>query len=995
MLHVTQMRGAQSGGGAVKVSAGKQPRQIIDKCIKGKRSSLDTVLTKRMAKAGNAKASGGTFVVQTHVRYATSGAATREESHPFRYVESRSRGPRRVFRPTVLEATPVVRPIETAITHNGDLDALTFRGIRIAHPDLGFFLEHVLKAENRWLGDSPALAGAFELFLTQGLWLESLRIAYLEHIAPPPPDLSALSSPPGRDRHAEFVRKRLREYSIASQELLVTLEAIAERVWLATKPSAKARLSEREALTDRLVAGFQSGPLRDLEPDGVVSFARSALDRFLDNDLFIAARQVEAAVEGTFGCVITSTLEPDTVVAFARGQPLSLGVQTQTGTVAIVSERNALRVRGEDGETVFNARLDFDLTNAEIARIATGDLLQPQLSLYCVAERRTYSIEEMELSGRLVSLRDNPLTPPLPVQAKARVRQDLEDIPKTLRAVRDDYADAGSRNRRSAETLAYALLSQTNPRLLVIGITNDLWLAQQFVRNLKLIMPGVQAEAVSSNQFLIDGTENAALPGTVVLAVSQSGQDFPTLAALYQLRQQFGEGGHGRLFVLTGEADTLMGQAVGQSFSKRALWLGRILTNCGGYRPAEAATASVNATHAALCELLFVTCDTAFESKALQHGLALAPDGLDALRTRRDVCIDEHVDKILKEPSSSRRANNIAQQIRAQSRRFGRHVLEGLVAFALAFAVIEGNLVFGLRIKPSLLTDLFTGLFTGGGQFFATLGAQADVLYYLFLTPIFVWLLRAIQKRSHLHRHGVRELLIGDTAYVRQIVWLLSRRLFSLSYGIASIKPYAADNQDDLIMTHEPVRGTLALFGIPDGRREHLNNHESAAWMTAMQFASSRSVGGAGAEVITIGHEPTNPAGLAHLALPSAAIDETTRVVDLLTEGMFDSWERMMAMQSLVCQVAETVAKVFPLRFDISRSKDQVFAPTTASPVSVGFLGKGGVAKEDLRFSRVSMPFEIQTRRTRMTASVMAAVAGKREAVVHKVIPVEKPKTPN
>ena len=85
-----------------------------------------------------------------------------------------------MFRPEVLETAPVVRPVETAITHNGDLDALTFRGVRIAHPDLGFFLERVLGAENRWIGDSPSLAGAFELFLTQGLWLEAIRLAYLE-----------------------------------------------------------------------------------------------------------------------------------------------------------------------------------------------------------------------------------------------------------------------------------------------------------------------------------------------------------------------------------------------------------------------------------------------------------------------------------------------------------------------------------------------------------------------------------------------------------------------------------------------------------------------------------------------------------------------------------------------------------------------------------------------------------------------------------------------
>jgi hypothetical protein len=972
MLRVTQLRGAQSGGGAVKVGDTARPRQLIRKCVKAKRSSLATRLTRLLRKAGKGRAAGGSFLVQAHLRFATSGPATRDESHPFRFVDTKQSGKRRVFRPAVIEAAPDVRFVETAITHNGDFNALLFRGVRIAHPELGFFLERVLHAKNRWTGDSPSLAGAFELFLTQGLWLESLRLAYLEHIAPPPPDLSALIAADDVGGHAVFVRAELAQYPAASREFLQELAQLAERVWLATEPTPQARLSGREALARRLAEDFGAGPLDDIEPERVAAFARGALDRFLDGDLFLAARQVEAAAEGTFGCVITSTLEPDTAVAFARGQPLSLGVESETGTVAIVSERNALRVRGANGQLVFDARLDFDLTNAEIARVATGKGQQPQLSLYCVAERRTYSTSELEQSGRLVSLRDNPLTPPLPVEGRWRVRQDLNDLPAILRALRADYADKRSLNRRSAETLAYSLLSQPAPRLLLLGITNDLWLAQQFASNLKRCLPSVRAEAMSSNQFLKESAADAVEPGTVVLAVSQSGQDFPTLAALYQLRQHFGEAGYGRLFVLTGEADTLMGQGVGQSFSKRALWLGRILTNCGGYRPSEAATASVDATHAALNELLLVICDTARETPTLTHGLTLTAAEQEVLRARRDACVDHHVEAIVSGEGTARKASAIARQIRSQSRRFSRYLREGIIAFGLAALVLEANLVFDLPFKPSALAALLPAHAPALlARVAARLGAQADVVYYLFLTPLFVWLLRVLDGRPRLHRQGVRELLIGDTAYVRKIVWLLSRKLFGLSYGFASVKPYHADNQDDLVMTHEPLRGTLAVFGVPDGRRPHLAGHEAAAWMTATQFASSQSVGGSAAEVITVGHEPTRPVGFAHLHLPSADVLATGRALDLLIEGMFDSWERMLVMQSLLSQVADAVAGLRLFAYDTSRSKDQVFAPTTASPVSVGFLGRGGIAKEGLRFSRASIPFEIVARRTRLTASVM------------------------
>ena len=121
----------------------------------------------------------------------------------------------------------------------------------------------------------------------------------------------------------------------------------------------------------------------------------------------------------------------------------------------------------------------------------------------------------------------------------------------------------------------------------------------------------------------------------------------------------------------------------------------------------------------------------------------------------------------------------------------------------------------------------------------------------------------------------------------------------------------------------------------------------------------------------TIGHEPTSPVGFAHLALPSAEVVARGRALDLLIEGMYDSWERMLAMQSLMARVAEIVSGVRPLAYDSSRTKDQVFAPTTASPVSAGFLGRGGLVKELLRFTRISIPFEIVARRTRLTATVV------------------------
>jgi hypothetical protein len=191
----------------------------------------------------------------------------------------------------------------------------------------------------------------------------------------------------------------------------------------------------------------------------------------------------------------------------------------------------------------------------------------------------------------------------------------------------------------------------------------------------------------------------------------------------------------------------------------------------------------------------------------------------------------------------------------------------------------------------------------------------------------------------------------------------LSKKLFSLSYGFASIKPYSADCQDELIMTHEPLRGTLVLIGLPDARREHLRSRGAAALMTAKQFNNSRSLAGAGAEIITISHAAAAPGGSlgAHIALSRSDVSAISAKVELLFEDMFDSWERLMAMQAFLERFARSVSGFWPLRYDRSRTKDQVFAPTTAAPVSAAAIYQL-LARTAERYEHVHdgpLPFEV------------------------------------
>jgi len=322
-------------------------------------------------------------------------------------------------------------------------------------------------------------------------------------------------------------------------------------------------------------------------------------------------------------------------------------------------------------------------------------------------------------------------------------------------------------------------------------------------------------------------------------------------------------------------------------------------------------------------------------------GFELTRRELDVMQRRRDATVDRHAPAITGS-AGTKQATDISDQLLSVARLWTWHVAESLLAFLAAVVVLELNQQFRLGLEPGRLVGLLPRPTPGHGlsAVLDFLSAQANVVYYAFLAPFLVWVLRSLQRRPALHRQGIRELLIGDTRYVHQIAWLLARRLFSLSYGFATIKPYSADSQDDLVLTHEPVRGTLALFGIPDGRRRHLAVRANAAAMTAKQFGNSRSVGGAGADVVTIGHGPVAAleGSEAHVALVSGQPESSSSTLDLLIEDLFDSWERLLAMQVLLNGLSARISRLGPFRYDRSRTKDQVFAPTTAAPVSASLV---------------------------------------------------------
>mmetsp|Transcript_19227 Transcript_19227/g.40477 ORF Transcript_19227/g.40477 Transcript_19227/m.40477 type:complete len:464 (-) Transcript_19227:64-1455(-) len=83
-------------------------------------------------------------------------------------------------------------------------------------------------------------------------------------------------------------------------------------------------------------------------------------------------------------------------------------------------------------------------------------------------------------------------------------------------------------------------------------------------------------------------------------------------------------------------------------------------------------------------------------------------------------------------------------------------------------------------------------------------------------------------------------------------------KCFAVSYSIAGLNVLSGNPSDHFVHrhTHRVVRGTLAIFGRPDGRLSALSTAEISVCLSVNQASSIQSHGGT-CESITIGHNPS------------------------------------------------------------------------------------------------------------------------------------------
>ena len=71
-----------------------------------------------------------------------------------------------------------IKTVGIHITHNGDFNALEGYDRTIVNGDIGQWLARILHTTHTLKGDSPKIAGFFDVFRVQGRWAASARLGF-------------------------------------------------------------------------------------------------------------------------------------------------------------------------------------------------------------------------------------------------------------------------------------------------------------------------------------------------------------------------------------------------------------------------------------------------------------------------------------------------------------------------------------------------------------------------------------------------------------------------------------------------------------------------------------------------------------------------------------------------------------------------------------------------------------------------------------------------
>ena len=976
----TEIRGEQAGGGLT--IAEDRHSQIVfvgEKVVNRKRDNLTNSL--EAAFAGERKRAKVIPLERSvtgvwHYRFGTSGPPAVAETHWHEWMSARQEN---VWQ--FIEGQWLCQSINVnhRITHNGDFDSWKLYGEEVDNKKLGWWLERVLQTPNHTKGDSPKIAGMMDFLITKGIWYASIRLAYhlaiadsLETAFGGEPSFDAPDNTPSAEEMHSWVE-------IFEQAFLLYRRLLAAP----KSPSFNQYLCRLE---QDILQESNNSSIGQWTWQKRVNFVRTAIHAFFHNDPNLAVKTFMAGAEGSFGLVVVSTLDKEQLVLSAQGQPISIGFNWQEGYMVYASEPAAV------DSVLFKLpesyRLDLDQKGGEIALVSSNEI-----NIYSLSDRR--DITPTELRERWISMENDPYLPHVKYpqnNTKDPVQSDYQEIPAILEEIKADWQNPESLNCQTTDYLVELLcekarnleqkrqemrrmgLQTVRPLatvdLLIIGVENSFWLGERFAEDLKLILPLLNVRAISSNEVLqimkYDFNNLRLDRNSIVLAVTQSGQTFPTVQAVNTFDKLYRQGVIGEMFILTGELGSFLGSPVikPKLFPKQAKSLPerhKVLVNGSGRRTAEAATLTVAAAQQTFTELLFHIAKNLREAfpNSDPFNMTLAPESISVLEKMRDEFLDINVVQIMgTSPTGKAFASSTQQKLIAGGRKWAWHVLETPISWAIHALYVLITVWWKIPLAATtwkLLTGLAnipTDWFLSG--LIAPVITLIDIGIYIFGSWLWTLGLRYFQNRELLARTGKRTLVIGDVPWVNKILGNYVSKLFSLSYGIASLEVHGANPENDLLhdFGHRVVRGTLLYLGVPDGRRsQKLKQQENAVIMTGKQADGVRNKN-IGPEVIAIGSNPAieekgfsdaivlesnddsfyfhNDAFYFHNRCPKTQ----KALIQELRESRFSAFERLLASYIFFWALAKKVASFPVLKYQHWKSQSRTKIMTTAAPVA-------------------------------------------------------------
>jgi hypothetical protein len=266
-------------------------------------------------------------VLSGHTRFATSSKASLEGTHPHRWTPPSARLVYDFSIPNDNEGhgrtafTPQMVQVENYVTHNGDFDFYVVNGKTYDLEKIQKWLAITTGTPMPAVVDSCAVAGVVDLLRTQGCFGLSARYAVCLGLITSKIEERIDNFPPYShfEKIGHMFEEVLGEMLKASPDLVDTLcdqeefrQSLALRV-----------LSKIETHFDTLLKPIE----RYIDSESgasVLVFCKVTIDAFFDNDLFMTTKTFLKNAKGSFGLVITTSLDAHRQICLAaRGQTVS------------------------------------------------------------------------------------------------------------------------------------------------------------------------------------------------------------------------------------------------------------------------------------------------------------------------------------------------------------------------------------------------------------------------------------------------------------------------------------------------------------------------------------------------------------------------------------------------------------------------------------------------------------------------------------------------